>query len=194
MNFSHYKKQNSLCKVILMFLFICGSTCFTFAQKKELKSTQDLSFLVGDWEIERVYRPKSETPRILKGTLSCELTMDNTFIKCVYEMQRPDKIRALDVVYFNYNSINQEYESLWLSSTWPVKVLMHGEIGKKEHGLILNTSAEFPIQNGLTEYVKGELVLTKNSEGVSFLRKTLIRTNKNDKWLHHMTETAVITK
>ncbi len=162
-----------------------------------LKSTEDLSFLVGQWQIERTYRPQSEEPRILTGTLSCENAMDNQFIKCTYEMERPGKIRGLDEVYFNYNSIYECYESLWLSSTWPIKVLMQGQMEKNSNGFLLKTSAEFLIQNKVTEYVKGEMSISReNGEYASFFRKTFIRTSKDEEgvWIHHMNEKATRVK
>ena len=155
------------------------------------KSTEDLSFLIGEWEVERIYSPNSDEPRTLKGTLVCDYSMDNQFIKCTYEMQRPGKIRGLDVVYFNYNSIYELYESMWLSSTWPIKGIMQGQLNKETDSLTFITKGQFPIQDGIMEYVKGSLV-AKNLDGnnKSFFRKTYIRTSKDPEgyWFHHMNE------
>ena len=82
------------------------------------------------------------------------------------------------------------YESMWLSSTWPIKVLMQGDLVLDTTRLILKTQASFEIENGATEYVRDEMEVA--GDGRSFERKTLIRTSEHEegKWLHHMTETA----
>jgi len=153
-------------------------------------STEDLSFLIGEWEVSRTYSPSTDNERILKGTLVCKAALDDQFINCRYEMERPGKVRGLDEVFFNYNPIYEVYESLWLSSTWPIKVLMQGTLGQEDEKVILSTSASFLIENNVMEYVKGELTLDGGSD--SFIRKTLIRTSEYEEgeWLHHMTETA----
>ena len=109
-------------------------------------------------------------------------------------MKRPGKIRGLDVVYFNYNSIYELYESVWLSSTWPVKVILQGNLQKESDSHILKTSAQFKIENNVTEYVKDEMktMISKEQITNSFIRKTHIRTSDFEEgvWHHHMTETA----
>ncbi len=154
------------------------------------QSLSDLDFLIGEWDVERIYRPDKE-PRILKGTLVCERALDSTYLKCIYDIDRPDKVRGLDVVYFNYNSIYKEYESLWLSSTWPIKVLMRIDLLKDDKQKKLKTEAQFKIENDITEFVKDELVI-QNENHNSFKRQTLIRTSdsKDDKWINHMVEKA----
>lgn len=156
---------------------------------QDTKSTNDLSFLVGSWEVTRTYSPKEENPRVLKGTLDCSMVMDNQFIKCTYEMERPNKKRGLDEVYFNYNQIYETYESLWLSSTWPIKVLMQGTYEKST--ATLKTAAEFMIQDDVMEYVQGELIVSDDAQ--SFKRQTLIRTSRDPEniWKYHMDEVAV---
>lgn len=155
-------------------------------------STSDLSFLIGQWEVERIYSPTTPDERILNGTLSCVWSLDSTFIECTYEIPRPGKKRGLDRVFFNYNSIHDTYESTWLSSTWPIKVIMNG--GKESQGESTSFlyTAEFLIQDNLTEFVKSEWSVPANSS--SFTRKTLIRTSADpeDQWFHHMTENVVL--
>ena len=138
--------------------------------------------------MERVYGPNTENKRALQGSLVCKESMDGKFINCRYEMERPGRVRALDEVFFNYNSIYDQYESLWLSSTWPIKVLLGGSLSRKGNNMVLTTAANFKIENGITEFVKGELVL--DAEGNSFTRNTHIRTSETDDWYHHMIETA----
>jgi hypothetical protein len=188
------KKIIHINKALLILIILFGSNPSLFAQQSdESKSTEDLSFLIGKWNVARTYNPNSDNQRILNGTLFCQESLDGKFINCTYEINRPGKIRGLDVVYFNYNSIYNTYESMWLSSTWPIKVLMQGTLQKNEDNIILITSAQFQIENNVTEYVKGELVIgTKEPDLNSFTRKTLIRTSNSEEgaWHHHMTETA----
>lgn len=157
---------------------------------QEAKSNQErLSFLVGTWEIERTYSPGS-APRKLEGILTCKLTLDSTYIECLYEIDRPQKKRGLDQVFFNYNPIYEKYESLWLSSTWPIKVTMQGE---HQHNSFL-FEAQFPIQEGIMEYVKSEWTLELNQAIPAFSRKTHIRTSRDgpNDWFHHMDENATL--
>ncbi len=180
----------------IIVLLIGGLMCFAAYAQDNIKSTSDLSFLVGEWEVLRTYGPKTDKPRVMHGTLSCEEAMDGNFIHCTYEMERPGKIRGLDVVYFNYNSIYDTYESLWFSSTWPIKVLMQGTLEERRDGLSLRTSAQFQIENGVTEYVKGELMTNSATMDLSsFTRQTMIRTSEYEEgeWYHHMTEVVTRT-
>lgn len=188
------KKIICIKKALLISIILLGSNPSIFAQQSdESKSTKDLSFLIGEWNVVRTYNPNSDSQRILNGTLVCKESLGGKFINCTYEINRPGKIRGLDVVYFNYNSIYNMYESMWLSSTWPIKVLMQGTLQKNEDNIILITSAQFEIENNVTEYVNGELTIgTKESNLNSFTRKTFIRTSNSEEgaWRHHMTETA----
>lgn len=176
-------------KKVLLFGIVVLSCEFLFSQNS--KSTNDLSFLLGQWDIEWIYNPESDTSRSLTGILSCEWTMDNKFIKCSYAIERPNKVQGLDRVFFNYNPIYDKYEYMWLSSTWPIKVLMQGDLATKGSTAQLSTASEFAIGNEVREYVRSKLVINM-AEPDSFQRQTHIRTSKDDegKWRHHMTEIA----
>ena len=130
----------------------------------------------------------------MKGTLICEEALDGQYINCNYEMKRPGNIRGLDVVYFNYNSIYGCYESIWLSSTWPIKGIAKGYLKEKSEGYVFDTSTQFKIENDITEYVKSKWEIKKsyNEEVNVFERNTHIRTSdyEEGEWHHHMTETA----
>nr|WP_288935157.1 DUF1579 family protein [uncultured Allomuricauda sp.] len=191
------KKQYKMYLVSRYFLIIIVLTYSWLGlaqQTGETKSTKELSFLLGKWTVERIYRPENDAPRILQGTLECQLLMDGQFIQCTYEMQRSNKNRALDVVYYNYNSIHNKYESMWLSSTWPIKVLMQGDLITKEKHLQLKTYSKFLIDNDIIEYVQDELIISKNKPK-SLQRKTYIRTSEDSEgsWKYHMLEKATLT-
>lgn len=172
-------------QLLSLLFFIPG---LIFSQEMN-PSQSELSFLVGEWEVERTYSP-NKNPRKLKGILTCEWTLDSTYIACIYEIERPQKKRGLDHVFFNYNPIYGKYESMWLSSTWPIKVVMQGE----QVGDSFVHEAEFPIQDGIIEYVKSEWSLQLNQIKPSFSRKTLIRTSQDEanEWFHHMNEIATL--
>lgn len=175
-------------KWILITIFITPN--LLFSQEGDVRSTNDLSFLIGDWNYSQTYNPGEEDARTLTGNLTCKWSLDSTFIKCNYQMNRPGKRRALLTTYYNYNSITDNYESLWLSSTWPVKVLMKGELS--EDGMVLKTNAEFLIEDGITEFVKDELyVKNYGTDSLSFFRKTYIQTSKEKVWRHHMNDEAI---
>ncbi|WP_190808495.1 DUF1579 family protein [Flagellimonas sp. S3867] len=187
------KKIISFYKAHLILTVLHCTTSLIAQQPNETRSTKDLSFLIGKWNVERIYNPNNDNERILDGTLICEESLDGKFIKCRYEINRPEKIRGLDEVFFNYNPIYNMYESIWMSSTWPIKVLMQGTLQHNTDNIILNTTAHFQIENSVTEYVKDELIIgTKGEDLNSFTRKTYIRTSEyeDDDWHHHMTEIA----
>ncbi len=185
---------SSFAKAVIFQLLFFGSLLFVNAQQNaDDKSTQDLSFLVGEWDIIRINNPGTETERKTTGKLVCQQDSDGQFIKCRYEMERPGKIRALNLVYFNYNQIYGLYENLWLSSTWPIKVLLQGTLQKTNEHYTLITQAQFKIENDITEYVKDDLVAEIKEQGFnSFIRKTYIRTSEYEAgvWHYHMIETA----
>lgn len=171
-------------KILLCLLFLG-----LFSEVGAQKRTEDLSFLLGKWNVERIYYPETENPNIMNGTMECELAGNNAFIKCEYEMERLDRPNATDIVYYNYNKIYHKYESLWLSSTWPIKVLLQGDLTTADNGTLLNTTASFLIENGITEYVMDKLLLTKDDPKI-FVRKTYVRTSvdENEKFTYHMLE------
>ena len=181
-------------RVTFVIIMINGASQTLFAQQTEdNKSTQDLSFLIGEWEIKRIYGPGSDNEREYFGTLVCEESLDGQFIKCTYDMKRPGKTRGLDVVYFNYNHIYGYYESVWLASTWPIKGIMQLELSSDPNYSTLNSKGQFRIENDIMEYVKGEMKFEKSgSEMNSFKRETMIRTSEYEEgvWYHHMTETG----
>lgn len=159
------------------------------------KATKALSFLLGRWGIERIYSPESDNPVVVQGTLECQYGLSDQFIRCVYDMERSGKTNTFDVAYFNYNEIYNTYESLWLSTTWPIKVLLRGNLDKVSDALILDTKAFFMIQDSITEFVNDKLVWKVESAD-SFNRKTYVRTSQDcpDHWKYHMLEKARFKK
>lgn len=158
----------------------------TLAQDvKTSKSTEDLAYLIGEWDVKRTNNPDGDEPIVRYGTLTCKWDMDNQFIFCVYDIERPGKRRGLDYVYLNYNDIYDKYESTWLSSTWPIKSTMQGDFSMVDGQRVLSTTTEFPIANGVMEYVKGQTTITSKD---SFHRKLHIRTSEKPEWYYHMIE------
>ena len=176
------KIKNMSCSLLMLAL-----TAAPAQKDSPRKETENLSFLLGKWRVERIYNPESGNPRVLKGTLDCQYVANGAFIMCEYNMERPNKPNALDIVYFNHNNIHKRYESLWLSSTWPIKVLLQGELIKEKNLLTLKTAASFLIENNVTEYVRDEMVWKKGNPR-TFMRKTHVSTSKNEKWFYHMLE------
>ena len=41
------------------------------------KSTEDLDFLLGQWQVKRTYSPNTQNERRYEGTLSCAWAMDS---------------------------------------------------------------------------------------------------------------------
>ena len=150
-------------------------------------ATSDLSFLLGEWDITRIYRPESQKPDTVRGTLKCETALEKQFISCLYDIPRTNKPRILDQVYYNYNAIYEHYESIWLSATWPIKPVMELNIISQEP-MQIETTGEFSIGSEVTEYVKSEMSVS--ADAGFFERKTNIRTSKDpaDQWTYHMIE------
>lgn len=150
-----------------------------------VRSTDDLSFLLGEWSVERVYQPGTENERSLNGELSCEKALFDQFIECLFFFERPERPPIREKVFFNFNPIYGVYESLWLSATWPIKVLMSAEPVDPSENFIWR--ADFLIEDGVREWVRSEWF---RCEDGGFLRRTEIRTSRDpeDQWLHWMNE------
>ncbi len=151
-------------------------------------SNDDLAFLLGDWSVHRVYQPGTEFERAMDGSLECDQAVSDQFIKCRFQFDRPDGAPIHDIVYFNYNGIYGVYESLWLSATWPIKVLMNAKPIETNENFVWR--ADFLIQDEVREWVRSEW--TRCDDG-GFSRRTEIRTSRDPEgqWLHWMDERAI---
>ncbi|MEP5612179.1 MAG: DUF1579 family protein [Cyclobacteriaceae bacterium] len=176
-------------KALLFFTFFLTLLSSTIGQLS--KSTADLSFILGEWMMKMTYNPDSDEPGVQEGTMCCGWVMDSTYIKCKYALERPSKKQALNDVYFNYNPLSKKFESMWMSSTWPVKVLLVGDMSNQNDTTILTTRAEFPIENNLTEHVRDVLTIENGSS--RYIRKTYIRTSTETEWKYHSLEEAYRT-
>lgn len=153
-------------------------------------STKDLEPLIGRWQAQWTYSPGTDEERVVDGDLNCEYTLNDLHIFCRYQFDREELPDIIEHVYFNYNPIYERYEAIWVSGTWPIKVLMSGELTEEPDRISLNMRSEFPLQNDVLEQVRSEMVIRKSG---SLSRKTYIRTSEYEEgaWRHHMTETAV---
>lgn len=149
-------------------------------------STADWEFLVGDWDVVRTYRPGSEEERTQEGTLTCNRAVLDAYIHCLFDFDRPDRGPARDDVFHNYNSEYGRHESMWLSSTWPIKVIMSGDMDVSAR--TLTAASQFPLANDVIEYVRS----TYRWDDDSIVRETHIRTSEDleDDWTYHMIETS----
>ena len=157
------------------------------------RSTADLSFLLGTWDVQWTYSPNTEDERSVSGSLECKNALNNLHIFCEYRFAREDAPPIIEHVYFSYNPIYEQYESIWISATWPIKVLMSGELAKANGQTYLDTNAEFRIANGVLEQVRSRLWFESTTSTVEeFSRETFIRTSDLDTeaWIHHMTASA----
>ena len=154
---------------------------------QHMPSTQDLDFLLGEWKVERVYQPGAEQERSATGSLICEDALQNTYIRCTYFFERPDSGPIHDVVFFNYNPIYEQYEALWLSATWPVKVTMRASKDGPFEDRTIDWEASFLIEGGVTEWVRSAWALNGQD---GFTRRTDIRTSRHPdgQWTHWMNE------
>lgn len=149
-------------------------------------STADWEFLVGDWDVERTYRPGSEEERTQEGTLTCNRAVLDAYIRCLFDFDRPDRGPSRDDVFYNYNDEYGRYESMWLSSTWPIKVVMSGDMDVSARTLA--AASQFPLAGDMIEYVRS----TYRWNDDSIVRETHIRTSEDpeDDWTFHMVETS----
>ncbi len=167
--------------VILIF-FMIVSWC-----PKEI-SKEKFEFLLGEWSVERTYFPDTDKKIELNGTMDCVYDLDGKFIRCIYNIPRTGKTDIIDVVYYNHNSIYKNYENLWLSATWPIKVLMQGQLKKSFGKIEYNSKASFKIGSGITEYVKSKMKIDLKED--VFIRNTHIKTSKDTIWRFHIKESA----
>lgn len=188
------KKWTKLWAASLALLASPGSN--VFASNTNEPSTNDLDFLLGTWSVRWTYRPGKEDERVVDGSLVCELALNDNHIFCRYRFEREDAPTIIEHVYFNYNSIYEQYEAIWVSGTWPIKVLMAGDLNKDDNTTTLESAAEFSIGNDRLEQVRSSLKFEGNHQPISrFTRTTHIRVTESASfddvdWLHHMTEIA----
>ncbi|MEM9495061.1 MAG: hypothetical protein AAGA09_03585 [Pseudomonadota bacterium] len=186
------KTWSAICSAIaLCIVFPATAAAETSAAKGDVEETptvDDLGFLLGDWSVERIYQPGTENERIAAGDLGCKKALSQQFVRCAFYFERPEQPPIHDVVFFNYNEIYGVYESLWLSATWPIKVLMRAEPAAP--GASLRWEADFLIEDGVREWVRSEWRL---GEDGAFTRRVEIRTSNDPAgdWLHWMDERAV---
>ncbi len=174
------------CAVLFMTSFALGQG----ETSENVPSTQDLEFLIGDWSANRVYQPGTEHERSFDGSLGCEKSLSDQFVKCAFYFERPGAAPINDRVYFNYNEIYGVYESVWLSATWPIKVTMRAKPIETNEKFIWD--AEFLIEDGVTEWVRSTWSLCNDG---GFSRRTEIRTSRDpeDQWMHWMDERVLPT-
>ncbi len=155
------------------------------ANAETAPATADLEFLLGDWEVVRTYQPGVDAERDHEGSLNCEAAVEGQFIKCVYHFERRDKPAIHDEVFFNYNPIYGVYESVWLSATWSIKTTMSSTPEQDSATMVWNS--EFPIEDGVTEWVRSEWTIAAEGE---FSRRLFIRTSRDPEaeWTHWMDE------
>ena len=160
------------------------AVCILSAEAREQLATTDLSYLLGEWSVERRYLTRPDAAP-LTGHLSCSESLEGAYVHCRYELANGER-RIVEEVYFNYNKIYETHEALWLSASWPIKVIMSGTLDTDR---VLRATAEFAIEDGIIEYVQSE---HRFGDG-EFEYRVAIRTSGSsaaDGWLEHMVERA----
>ena len=167
-------------------LFCSLLLAYKMTGQDTMNEQKQLEFLLGTWSVERSYFPKTPKEVLLKGVMKCKYDLEGKFIRCVYQIPRPEKSAIYDVVYYNYNAIHSTYDNLWLSATWPIKVLMQGKMSIDHTELMYTSEASFKIQEGATEYVRSTLKREQGSD--TFVRDTYISTSSDTIWRFHLRE------
>jgi len=151
---------------------------------QEAAARSDLHFFVGRWSVEREYVSTPHRPALF-GYLTCQEALRGAYVHCRYELTNDETVIE-EEVYFNFNSIYDRYEALWLSPTWPIKVIMGGSIQGSEFRAL----AEFPIEDGVVEYVRSQHRWAGDN---AFEYDVAIRTSADPEgtgWRQHMVERA----
>lgn len=150
-------------------------------------STRDLMFLLGRWDVERRYEPDSDRERGAHGTLSCESVLEDAYIRCHYRLTADGRPPINEVVYLNFNDIYEQYESLWISSAWPIKNTMSAKPAAIPG--TLHWTSEFLIENGVTERVQTQWKIGRDTVE----RRVEIRTSEDpsNSWLFWIQERLV---
>ena len=143
---------------------------------------------MGDWSVKRVYEPGTDRERTVNGTLKCSKALSERFIKCTYFFERKGRAPIHDDVFLNFNAVYGVYESVWLSATWPIQVIMSAKPSKSPGRLVWDSN--FLIENNVREWVRS--TWTIDNDGGTFARKTDIRTSRHPdaNWTHWMNESA----
>ena len=138
-------------------------------------STDDFSFLLGDWEIQALSGSNGQLDRKSSGNASCAYILEKAYVQCDIAMIGSSGKPYAMISLHNYNGIYGHHESLYLSSSknWPIKVLGATTIEPKENEIHWTNHFEFEIDNGETEWVRAEMVASGNTiEASDFIKRT----------------------
>ncbi len=206
------KPQRGLLRALVLALLFVGGGFESNQAVANEKSTQDLSFLVGSWSVTWTYAPGHLNERTITGSLGCEFALNDQHIFCNYYFDRADQPPIVEHVYYNYNEVSSRYEAIWISGTWPVKVLMLGELTTDEERILLRSAAQFEIADNDVEQVRSDFSFLIEGDRVNrFRRDTYIRVidgetnganvsagplsdlrgDAESDWTHHMTTFAM---
>ena len=99
------------------------------------KSIADLDFLIGDWRGEAVLsypREDGRDPRRENVEASCAYILNNTYIQCDTAWTREDGATRTFRLHFNYNALDEGYQTLFVYDNWPrhVSYLLHYDDNK----------------------------------------------------------------
>lgn len=126
----------------------------------EEASTKDFDFLIGAWSLEATAQPESDAPRQSEGEKVCAYFLDTSYVKCESTLTNANgSVRTAGSLH-NYNRIYSYHESLYYSSTWPIKPLGRSTITRKGNEILWVNEFEFPLSDDRIEYVRAEMTLS----------------------------------
>lgn len=103
---------------------MCFLPDLAFAQKTE-KSIKDLEFLIGAWRGEATLsypREEKRSARLETVEAECRYILKNTYIQCDTAWTREDGQVRTFRLHFNYNHLDEAYQTLFIYDNWPRQV------------------------------------------------------------------------
>ena len=129
---------------------------------------QDLSFLIGEWEVEFDYFDAHQPQRGRvgggKGRQLCDYDLKQNdearFISCHGEITSENGAVRTFAEYYRYNRYQNRFERTSLFSNWPFDGIAVLEIDAENRRL--TAQGEFIVARGLTERISAEIQFNEN--------------------------------
>lgn len=126
----------------------------------EDKSTKDFSFLIGTWSVEATVRLNSDSPITATGERVCAYYLNEDYVKCETQRSYSSGRSGVSSSLHNYNHLYGYYESIYLSSGWPIKPFGKTTISKDGDAIFWVNEFEFQTGDGRTENVRAEITVS----------------------------------
>ena len=153
------------------------------------RSIDELAALIGDWEgTSTLFSPRrpEAKQRWEDVTFSCDWILKRTYIACDTKWTRRDKYRNRTFkLFFNYNSVDEGYQTLFIYDNWPRSVsylIQGGEARGQYIGFV-----EFESGDGVSGKERIVWQFSEDGNQLSSDEYNHMETDPDGEWRHTFT-------